>query len=277
MNTIKPFQLKLKLLFYERSLSIPKIVHDKKKIIVSLTTIPSRIDKVWLCIATLMDQKLKPDKIILWLDRDNFTKDNLPQGLLKLIKLGLEIRFCEDIRSHKKYYYTMKEYPNDIIITADDDIFYPRSFIKKFLALHRKNPNEVLCYRAHEILLDREGNVKRYNEWNQGSNGINFSSHFLLPTGVSGVLYPPNSLYKDVLNKDLLLKLAPFCDDIWLKIMEIKQGTKVRKVYPYSRHFPLIDNTQQEALYHKNVGNNNNDREFKNLIDFYNINIADLE
>ena len=42
------------------------------KIIVSLTSFPPRIKKIWLTIETLLRQKDKPDRIILWLSVDEF-------------------------------------------------------------------------------------------------------------------------------------------------------------------------------------------------------------
>ena len=43
-------------------------------------------------------------------------------------KRGLTIRFCEDLKAHKKYYYAFKEYPDDIVITVDDDVIYPQEY-----------------------------------------------------------------------------------------------------------------------------------------------------
>ena len=78
-----------------------------KRIIVSLTTIPSRIDKVWIPIECMMRQSCKPDKILLWLGKDEFRKVELPDRLKGLQKKGLEIRFCKDVGVHTKYYYVL--------------------------------------------------------------------------------------------------------------------------------------------------------------------------
>ncbi|RGR83289.1 hypothetical protein DWY22_10365 [Heyndrickxia coagulans] len=275
INVIKYLELKSKIIFFKKRLKIED--HTKyRRTIVSLTTIPSRINVVWLSIATIMDQKVKPDKVILWLDKENFSQKGLPENLLDLERLGLEIKFCDNLRSHKKYYYTLKSYPDDVIITTDDDVLYPKTFIKDLLDVHMNYPNDVICYRAHEILLDENGKVKPYNKWNHGSPGYSRSSFFLLPTGVSGVLYPPNSLHEEVLNKKNILKLAPYCDDIWLKIMEIKNNTRARKVKKYSKHFPVIIKTQKRSLTQINVGRNNNDIELSNLLSYYKIDLKTL-
>ncbi|MCT2347454.1 glycosyltransferase family 2 protein [Niallia taxi] len=274
-SKVKPIEMNFKLKYFKNSLMVGK--GSEEKVIVSLTTIPSRINFIWIVITTLMDQKVKPKKIILWLDTDSFQDNTIPEKLESLQSLGLDIRFCDNIRSHKKYYYTLKEFPNDIIVTVDDDICYPRDFLSKLVDLNVKYPNDILCYRAHEMLFDENKQILPYNSWNSESPGVTGSSFLLVPTGVSGVLYPPSSLAPEVLNKEALLKLAPFCDDIWLKVMGIKQGTKVRKVNRYSKHFPIINETQKETLSTINVYKNNNDIELERLINKYNLNLAKLK
>ena len=90
-----------------------KSLNEKKRdkqLIVSLTSFPLRIGRLWIVIETLLRQKVQPDKIILWLAKSQFPNGDfdLPKKLLKQTKRGLEIRFVdEDIRSYKKFYYTL--------------------------------------------------------------------------------------------------------------------------------------------------------------------------
>lgn len=97
---------------------------------------------------------MKPDEIILWLAEEQFNGiDSLPKALLEQQKRGLTIRFCDDLRSHKKYYYTMQEYPRDIVILVDDDMFYPKDTIKKLWKLHKKYPNDICSITTQIIVL----------------------------------------------------------------------------------------------------------------------------
>jgi RimJ/RimL family protein N-acetyltransferase len=85
----------------------------REKIIVSLTSYPKRIETTWLAIETLLRQTVKPDKIILWLADTQFESlEKIPRELREQQKRGLTIRFCDDLKSHKKYFYTMQEYKN---------------------------------------------------------------------------------------------------------------------------------------------------------------------
>ena len=82
-----------------------KETKNKPRIIISLTSFPKRIDIVWITIESILRQSQKPDEIILWLAEEQFQGiDSLPKSLLELMERGLTIRFCDDLRSHKKYY-----------------------------------------------------------------------------------------------------------------------------------------------------------------------------
>src|SRR5690606_22827294 len=99
-NVVLPVYLDL-----TKNLSQYRIVPPTKgsiEVVVSLTSFPARINTVWLVIESLLRQKVKPDKLILWLSKDQFSSiDVLPKRLKSQILRGLEIRFVEgDLRSH---------------------------------------------------------------------------------------------------------------------------------------------------------------------------------
>ena len=102
------------------------LTEHRERILVSFTSFPKRINKVWLVVESLLRQSYKPDLVILWLSKEQFESLNvLPARLLNLQKRGLMLKIKEgDMRSHKKYYYALREYPNYVIITVDDDIIY---------------------------------------------------------------------------------------------------------------------------------------------------------
>ena len=74
----------------------------------------------------MLHQTFLPKKIILWLSKEQFDKKDLPDSLLSLENEVFEIRMVDgDIRSYKKSYYVLKEYPEDNVLLIDDDLFYP--------------------------------------------------------------------------------------------------------------------------------------------------------
>jgi hypothetical protein len=117
----------------------------EKEVIISLTTYSKRIYDVYLAIETLMHQTMKPNKIILWLAEDEFTLDNIPQTLKNLQKRGLTIEFCKDLKSYKKLVPALKKYPEDIIITVDDDALYQHDLVENLVNAYKDNPNLRNC------------------------------------------------------------------------------------------------------------------------------------
>src|SRR5690606_22490626 len=72
----------------------------ERQVTVSLTTIPSRIYEIGTTIESILLQTFKPDRIVLWLDRDALSEDDLPISLKGQMQRGLTVRFCEDIGPH---------------------------------------------------------------------------------------------------------------------------------------------------------------------------------
>lgn len=194
--------------------------------IISLTSYGKRIaDLTPYTIFTFFNQSVKPDKIILWIGHND--KENVPKIFKKLAKKGLEIRFCEDIKSYTKIIYALEAFPDDCVITADDDVLYPKDWIERLLAAYEKNPEKIIYLRAHGIKTDENHHPLSYNDW---FNCIEPKTYFgngkhspfsVFPTGVGGILYPPKCFYKDVTNRELFMKLAPQADDIWLWAMAV--------------------------------------------------------
>lgn len=259
--------------FKHKTIGINNNVKRQNKVIVSLTTFPARINVIWIAIESLLRQTYRPDEIILWLAKDQFNGlDNLPEKLIEQQKRGLSIRFCdEDLRSHKKYYYAFKEYPKDIIITVDDDVIYPKNTLEVLIELNKIYPNNICCNRAHLIKMKKDKTIESYKKWTHNPAGFIGPSKLLCPTGVSGVLYPPNSIDLEVLNKDSIRSLCFYADDLWLKIMSLKNNTSVIKSSNFSYDLFTIESSQKESLGEINVAGNKNDEQLKAVLNKYNV------
>lgn len=272
--------------YYQKTKNKAKLqtTNRKRKLIVSLTSIPSRVDDIWVALESVFRQSVKPDRIILWLGEDEFKDVELPQSLLDMQNRGLEICFCKDIGPYTKVIYTLEKYPNDFIITVDDDIVYAESMIKTLLRAYKKNRGCICAHRTHLVLLKKDGNPVRYNNWvwypdreksGKGMGHVPGKENFL--TGVGGVLYPPNSLYKDVLRKDIFTKLSPKADDIWLYIMALLKGTDIVNAKGIYGHILSVDTEKNKkiALMKQNVGRSRNDEYLQNVLDYYNMDLRD--
>lgn len=262
------FPLYYRLTSKNEKYKLSSINKDCNRIIVSLTSFPARIDKVWLVIESMLRQVLKPDMIILWLSKEQFLSfDALPENLLKLQKRGLQIRFCnDDLKAHKKYYYSMQEFPDDIVITIDDDTIYHTNLVKYLVELYAKYPATICCCRAWKI-NSLNGDMLSYNKWSL-INKEGLPSFDIFSTGLGGVLYPPHSLYKDVFNVDLFKELCFYADDVWLNVMAHLEGTKYAKT-EYSSHFLPIKFKNRTRLRDMNITESANDIQINNLRDHY--------
>ncbi|WP_191965285.1 glycosyltransferase family 2 protein [Marinobacter halotolerans] len=244
----------------------------EKNITISLTSHSYRVDRVHLTIQSLMDQELKADRISLYLDDSDFDASNLPKDLINLTDRGLKISYKKPIGPYNKLIPALKEYPNDLIVTVDDDLIYPRSFLRKLYESYIRDPNFIHCYRMHYMKFGDNGKLARYKNWDLES-GIIEPGLLVFPTGVGGVLYPPNSLNDEVFNEEAFLALAPGADDIWFKAMSLLNRVQCKKVESdimNHKNVITIRDTQEIALHHENLRNDKNDLKIENVFNAYN-------
>ena len=96
-------------------------------LIVSMTSFPKRFSALMRSLKTIKEQSVQPDKLILYLSREECT-----EGVPREIEEYVEIHYIEDVlsknsdkikwdgqvlRSYGKLIPALLEYPNDIIIT----------------------------------------------------------------------------------------------------------------------------------------------------------------
>lgn len=241
---------------------------NRTRVIVSLTSFPARINNIWLVIETILRQKTKPDMIILWLSKEQFSSlESLPKKLLKQRERGLVIEFVDDdLRSHKKYFYSFQRFPNDIVITVDDDIFYNSNILNELLTAYKKHPNCIICNLALKVRYDKK-EILPYNNWELIRNETVPSSQ-LTPIGAGGILYPPNSMYKDIFNIETFKKYCFLADDIWLNIMSRLNKTSIVKTGYCSTYLPVL-NKSNTTLTEINVTGGLNDKQINETRNYY--------
>lgn len=242
-------------------------------LIVSLTTIPKRFGQVHMVIESILQQSLKPDRLVLWLDHDSFGGREMPNELEAQQERGLEICYCDNIRSYKKLVFSLQEWPHATLVTADDDVLYPRDWLDALFQDHMRFPGCVVCHRAHKIRFDAQGAVLPHNQWEYET----MDSGPLLdlyPTGSGGILYPAGSLDDRASDTESFLKLAPTEDDLWFKAMGLLKGTPVRKVeggIMNDSKAIVLRGSQEEALCKINVAGDGNYAQIKNVFDHFDL------
>lgn len=206
--------------------NVSGVTDDENGIIISLTSFPQRMYEIHFTLYSLLTQTIKPAKVILWLGKEQFPnlEQDIPEKVLKLKENGLTIGWTNNMYSYTKLIPALREYPNNIIVTADDDIYYEKDWLEKLVKAHEKSPNDIICHRAHRIKLNNQG-IAPYKKWTKKIRGTK-ASYLNFLTGVGGVLYPANCLYKDVLNEELFTEIAAKADDVWFWAMSVLNNTK---------------------------------------------------
>jgi hypothetical protein len=254
-------------------------------LVVSLTSFPERISEIKYTIFSLLDQKILPEKIILWLATIQFPdrERNLPDDLLALLQFNFEIRWwTEDLKSYKKLIPALEQFPDYFIVTADDDLYYHKKWLKKLWEAHLKHPNDLVCHMAYHIKYDKNGQVLPYHKWRHNITAST-SSFLFFPLCGAGAVFNVDLLFKDVCNKELFMRLAPHADDMWFYFMTVLNNTpicvvlhscnRLRYINPY-REYNLIDQYKLATL---NIDNNQNDIQFRNLLEYYKIKLNLLD
>ena len=220
-----------------------------EKLIVSLTSYPKRISTVHITLNTLLRQRLKPDEIILWLADSQFQnrENDLPEELLELRKFGLQIRWCKDLKSYKKLIPALREYPNDVIITADDDIYYEEDWLENLYRAYIADKKNIYVKRAGRVesVKGKLCTVPTRRHLYKNKEDARFENIIM---GGSGCLFPPNSLHKDIFNEEQFLTVIPTHDDIYFWAMAVLQGTKIKIVDGYTKNMCTIEGTQAVGL-----------------------------
>lgn len=251
-------------------------VHKRERqIIVSLTSYPDRMYELKYTLYSLLHQTLKPDRIILWLAEEQFPEReaDIAPSLLALKENGISIMWCEDIKSYKKLIPALERFPEDIIVTADDDLYYPENWLELLYNSYLENPDCVHCHRAHRVQI-LGGQFAPYNSWPKKVSS-DHPVYQVFPTNGGGTLFPPHKLYKDVVCKELFTEIAPGADDIWFWAMCLLNQTKIQIVtggikqpvaVNWSREIGITD---ESTLYQNNGAKQQNDIYLGNILRKY--------
>ncbi len=235
------------------------------ELIVTLTSFPPRYHCLRKTLASLLMQDVRPDRVIVWLGTG---PGNIPPPeVLELQSHGLEIRYREDIRSYTKIVYALEEFPQAYLVTADDDLYYEPSWLRKIVEGFVAGDPVIVCRRAHRPKL-RGGELIPYEEWDHELVS-EATERCIFPTTGAGVLFPPGSLAPDATDRAVFLDLCPHADDVWLFVMALRAGSRFRQA---GGGFPQVpwEASQATSLMQLNLGaGGGNDRQLHAVLARY--------
>lgn len=237
-------------------------------VIVSLTSIPTRLHTLHLTIRSILNQDVKPKKIILWLH--NSLKNEIPSGLSLLESDLFQIQYSDLTCSHRKLVHSLELFPKDIIVTCDDDMMYRSDWLRLLYTEHLENLDNIIANQTRYIQYNRNGELRPYKQWIY-ENKKPFNVKAVIPIGAEGVLYPPNKLLGKTSDSELFLELTPKADDLWFKAMALLRGTNAILAKKRAKTPIPILGSQKYSLKKSNIGGDKNRTQWLALTNYFNI------
>jgi len=250
-------------------------LYVEHEVIVSLTSYGKRIHDVPYAIESIMQGTLKPNRIVLWLAEDEFKNKPLPILLQKQQKRGLEIRYCEDIRSYKKIIPALHAFPDACIITIDDDLLFEFDIVEHLVCSYRNHPDCVSASRIHTMKKDEAGTLLGYKDWALLKFSDSIPNMNFLTSG-GGTLFPPGCFPKEMMDKESFMSICPSADDVWINAMLRYNSIPIIKSFTNnsagSDYFEMVNSYETPlCVENMHVENGRNDVQIKAVFGKYNI------
>lgn len=246
----------------------------QQQVIISLTSFPAALSYAAKAIRSILRGSMMPDRIILYLDTQQFPDGTLPEVIedIKGECPFFEVRFSPaNIRSYKKLVPALEDFPDDIIVTIDDDINYHPNMLRDLVRTHKRVPNAIIAHRVRKIKPGQPYSTWKKYKWKDFILRRYHFTHLALQTGVGGVLYPPHSLDEEMMDPTIFTQLAPTQDDIWFWAAAVSKGTFVVPI-PFGKSRAIeVGKPRELSLKRININPNDdrNRKAFDNILAHY--------
>jgi hypothetical protein len=195
------------------------------EVIVSITTIPKRKEMFLQTLPFILQQKYVK-KICINLD-NNLSQEDYDfydkQVATQDSRIELDKTCDAKWRVCNKLLPTIKKYPNDVIVTMDDDLSYDEDCVKELVEMYEKNPD---CIIAQEInpAIYRNGELRYYNTLDIKLMQKEFGKYL-----THSCLFPPHVLDNtEVYDYDKMMKFTQGNnDELWFWEQTTLKGIRV--------------------------------------------------
>ena len=236
-------------------------------IIITLTSYNARSAALIKTIQSLIMQDEHYDLIVIWLARQDY--ELMASHLRKYRKYNVQVRLAEkDIKSYKKIVYSAQLWPKSILITADDDILYHRSWLRELLMAYTPGEKVVVGHRGFLIQFLPNGRVAEYLTWKRVFMNESPERNIFLTSG-GGNLYPPGCFNSTFFKDEIFMKICPTADDLWQYSMLLLNGYKFQVVESTSKEIITWHGSQKQALWHTNIILGQNDAQFREILNSF--------
>ena len=181
-------------------------------LIASMTTLPGRLSDLDSVLKSLIEQTNQLDLIKIYFQGE---KNQFNSSIIHNFK-NVEVEFVSDYaKSKSKYYYSLKEFPNDDIILVDDDLIFEEKFIESLVIGHSRQPNCVITNLYQFPFLDViKENCLRFT---MDLYYMEYKNKWLRSQSGYGTLIPNHILDNtEILDIDKGNNFFPTSDECWL-------------------------------------------------------------
>lgn len=196
-------------------------------VFVSVTTTNRRLGLFYYGFQSLVCQNFEDFKILINLSKEAYLFDDGIESIPSWMQgENVQVNFVENTGSYRKLIPlidTVKD--DDLIITADDDVLYSKSWLPGLVNEAVKYPGSIVCGGARRISRNIFGSLQNYSNWTLCT--ASETAMDLLPVGVFGVAYRKRLIDLDFIKDVAYKEHAPTADDLWFRIASMRKNIPV--------------------------------------------------
>jgi hypothetical protein len=229
---------------------------DNRRVIVSLSTVPDRINNLRPTIRSLLKQTRPPDEIVLAIPEFS-VRERRPYVVPKYISRLPRVRVLhcpEDWGPATKFIGAIQDElaagrENTLIMVVDDDRLYPRDALETYLYYSEQLPNAALCFRgaAMPSTLDWDDAKMIY------AKDLREPRPVAVITGCGSYLVRARFFDRSLWDYSGAPSVAFYIDDIWISAWLSRRGVK-RYVIPASAMMRSVSRQRRTVSLNKIPG-----------------------
>jgi hypothetical protein len=169
----------------------------------------------------------------------------------------------------------MTQQTSNPFVICDDDIFYPSDWYESLI--REDDQASYVAHNCHAVGYDEVNNqILPYHRWEKSIKEGGQISQGIFAVGCGGTLIYPDRIGAKFKDWQLINKLCPKSDDIWLKMAHLEKQIPGKNTNYF---FPIIEylDTQSVSLMNTNVNQNQNDLQIKNVVEYFDIDMRPLK
>ncbi|WP_328186322.1 hypothetical protein [Marinobacter sp. OP 3.4] len=220
-------------------------------ITVNLTTTCQRLPLCKITLMSLCLQSRQPDEIRLWVSAEPYLRDggipdqdelaryfsDLPADWQQRIKP----RWVTNTGPYRKLIPALRDAgPDDLLITADDDIAYGKHWLSTLLQAYEPGSGVAIAGRVRKKRYNAFGRTMSYMNWDILRDPAVVSEGYIITFGGGAVLSRSMFREQDILD-DGFLEVAPTADDLWYSKLLLRNDTRVRIIPEVLRELNFIE------------------------------------